>query len=504
MRTARSLWALGVRKGDHVGILMPNCLDYVEVLLGGALIGAVTVPLNARYRSHELAYVVENADLVMLVTSDIVEEHIDYVALLDDALPGLADAADPMALRVDVAPELRTVVLLGSKAAPGMLNRDEFVALADTVDEAVIDRARQFVRIGDLAIMLYTSGTTANPKGCPNTHEMLIRHTKAGGEPWGVREGDVFWDPLPMFHMSAIFPLMFVLQAGATFLSMTHFEPGAALGQIAAERPTLIYPCFPAITSALFNHPDFATTDMSQVRAMINIAPVDTLEALQAQLPHAAQIGSYGLTEGGGVVSYNDWRESYEDRIRTVGPPVRGTEVRIVDPDTGTVLGPHQPGEIQVRGIGVFEGYYKDPEKTAATLDDEGWLSTGDLCSLDETGKIIYLGRYKEMLKVGGENVAPAEIESFLSTHPAVKLCMVVGVPDARLAEVAAVFVELKEGTTATEEELIGFCRGRIASYKVPRYVRFVTEWPMSATKVQRFRLRDELLAELEGSPVAT
>ena len=226
---------------------------------------------------------------------------------------------------------------------------------------------------------------------------------------------------------------------------------------------------------------------------MINVAPVDTLKQLQAMLPNVSQIGSYGLTEAGGVVSFNDWNESYEDRIDTVGPPVRGLEVRIVDPDTGTVLGPHEPGEIQVRGIGVFTGYYKDPEKTAATLDVDGWLHTGDLCSLDESGKIRYLGRYKEMLKVGGENVAPAEIESFLSTHPAVKLCMVVGVPDARLTEVAAAFVELKEGVSVTGDELVAYCKGQIASYKVPRHVRFVTEWPMSATKVQRFRLRDQL-----------
>jgi acyl-CoA synthetase (AMP-forming)/AMP-acid ligase II len=293
---------------------------------------------------------------------------------------------------------------------------------------------------------------------------------------------------------------MFVLQAGATLLSMTHFDPGAALAQIAAERPTLIYPCFPAIASALFNHPDFGAVDMAQVRVMINVAPVDTLRGLQAQLPHVAQIGSYGLTEGGGVVSFNDWQESEEDRLNTVGPPLRGMEVRIVDPESGSVLQPDQPGEMQVRGIGVFGGYYKDQEKTAATLDAEGWLHTGDLCSVDENGRIRYLGRYKEMLKVGGENVAPAEIESFLSTHPAVKLCMAVGVPDSRLTEVAAAFVELKEGTTATEEELIAFCKGKIASYKVPRYVRFVTEWPMSATKVQRFRLRDDLMAELDAS----
>ena len=276
---------------------------------------------------------------------------------------------------------------------------------------------------------------------------------------------------------------------------MTHVEPGAALQQMRDNPPTLIYPCFPPITMPLINHPDWARTDLSQVRVWLNVAPLDTLRLMQAALPHAPQIGSYGITEGGGIVSYNDAHETLEQRERTVGPPIPSSEVRIVDPD-GNELPAGEKGEILVRGAGLMRGYYKDPERTAQMIDAEGWLHTGDQCSVDADGRISYFGRIKDMMKVGGENVAPAEIESYLSKHPAVELVQVVGVPDDRLIEVPCAYVELRRGHTVTPDELIEFCRGRIASYKVPRYVRIVTQWPMSATKVQRYRLKEMFLDE--------
>ena len=347
----------------------------------------------------------------------------------------------------------------------------------------------------DVGPMVYTSGTTANPKGCQLTHRGVVWAAREGGMRFTVRQGDVMWDPLPMFHMSSILPMTFTHDAGATYISMTHVEPGAALQQMRDNPPTLIYPCFPPITMPLINHPDWARTDLSQVRVWLNVAPLDTLRLMQAALPHAPQIGSYGITEGGGIVSYNDANETLEQLERTVGPPIPSSEVRIVDPD-GNELPAGEKGEILVRGVGLMRGYYKDPERTAQMIDAEGWLHTGDQCSVDADGRISYFGRIKDMMKVGGENVAPAEIESYLSKHPAVELVQVVGVPDDRLIEVPCAYVELRSGHTVTPEELIEFCRGRIASYKVPRYVRIVTQWPMSATKVQRYRLKEMFLDE--------
>jgi fatty-acyl-CoA synthase len=357
----------------------------------------------------------------------------------------------------------------------------------------------------DPALMIYTSGTTAMPKGCPLSHEALVRTSmEAGRTRFRFVAGDRFWDPLPMFHMSFILPMIGVLDAGGTFISMVHFDPAAALGQLADERVTAMFPTFPAVTQALLNHPDYRPETLAAVRITNNVAPPDTLRAMQAAMPHAVQISAYGLTECGGVVAFNDPDDTYDQRMTTQGRPFEGIEVCAKDPD-GAVLPPGVRGELCVRGYSLFEGYYKDPEKTSASIDAGGWFHTGDLGVVDGDGRISYQGRLKDMLKVGGENVAAIEIESFLATHPAVSIAQVVGVPDAKYMEVAAAFLELKPGATVTEDEIIAFCSGAMSRFKVPRYVRVVTEWPMSATKVQKFRLRDRLVAELgigQGAPV--
>ena len=487
---ARGLYALGVRRDDHVGILMPNCIDMAAAFYAISLVGAIITPVNARYRPTELSYVVENADLVVLLTTDIVDDHVDYSDLLNQTFSDLTDASDPRGLRLAGAPLLRSIVMLGKRSVPGVINRDEFETLAATVPASVIEQTARDVDPGDVGLMVYTSGTTADPKGCRLSSRGVIRVAREGGVRFTAREGDVFWDPLPMFHMSAILPINFMLDVGGTFVSMTHFDPETALRQMREMPPTLIYPCFPPITMPLINHPDWAKTDLSQVRVWLNVAPLETLRLMQRALPHAPQLGSYGITEGGGIISYNDAHETVEQLEMTVGPPVPSTEVRIIDPD-GVDLPAGQQGEIIVRGIGVMKGYYKDPKRTAEVLDTEGWLHTGDRCAVDTDGQISYFGRIKDMLKVGGENVAPAEIESYLSKHPAVELVQVIGVPDERLTEVACAYIQLRAGYTATPEEFIEYCRGQIASYKVPRHVRIIKEFPMSATKIQRFRLRE-------------
>lgn len=488
---ARSLLGLGVGPGDHVGLLMPNCADFVFGFFGAALLGAVVVPINARFKRRELRHVIPDADLKVILTSDVVADHVDFVELLHDSLPGLADASDPRDLRLDAAPDLRAVVLLGEREPAGMLPRHAFEALATqaSVDRVMALRLR--VRLRDVGLLPYTSGTTSVPKGCILTHEAVVRDWLAAGQRFGVGAEDVFWDPCPMFHMSGIGPMLFTFAVGGTFVTLTHFDPTTAVAQIAEERPTVIYPTFPPITTALFTHPDFDPASMRQVKAMLNVAPPDTLRRMQEALPHAVQISCYGLTEGAGVITYNELTEDLETRLRTTGPPLPGVEVKIVDPETGEDLGVDQPGEICIRGYNVFEGYHKDPEKTAATFDADGWAHTGDTGSVDHAGRVSYVGRTKDMLKVGGENVAPSEIESWLSTHPAVRMVQVVGRDDERYVEVPVAFVELVPGRDATAEELIEHCRGELASFKVPREVRFVTEWPLSATKVQKFRLRE-------------
>jgi fatty-acyl-CoA synthase/long-chain acyl-CoA synthetase len=500
IRAARSLAALGVGRGDHVGLLMPNSPDFVFGFFGIQLLGAVAVPLNTRYRARELAYVAENADLVALLTSDIVDEQVDYVERLGETFEDLPGSPDPEALTLSAAPKLRTIVLLGDKEPPGLLPRRRFDELAAGVGEDEVMAARARVAVRDVGLILFTSGTTANPKGCLLTHEAVVRVWTSVAHTLRITEDDRVWDALPMFHMSCLGPMIFSFDLGATLISTMHFDPGEGLEQMESERATWLYTVFPPIAMGLVKHPDFGSRDLSTVRGLLNVAPPDTLRLIQDAFAPAVQIGGhFGMTECAGAITCNEWDASLEDRVNTCGAGLPGIDVRVVDAVTEEPLPPGERGELQIRGYGRFEGYYKDPAKTEATFAPGGWLRSGDQGTMDERGLVTYLGRIKDMLKVGGENVAPSEIESHLSTHPAIKLVQVVGAPDERLEEVAAAFVELVPGQELTEDEVIEYCRGQIASFKVPRHVRFVTadEWPMSATKMQKFRLKERIAAEL-------
>ncbi len=494
---ARSLAALGVGKDDKVGILMANCQEFVDILLGSQLLGAWAVPINARYKAKELSYVIADADLRVLVTTDKVVEHVDFVALIDEGFPELAQQTDPLALSISSAPELRSVVLHGDRTPSGMLGWQAFVDGAAGVDPDGIELCRSRLAVRDIAMMMYTSGTTAMPKGCPITYEALVRPAiEAGRTRFFLGPDDRMWDPLPMFHMSFVLPFIGCIDAGAALLSMEWFDPDVAISYMRDEGATVNFASFPTITEALLNHPDWDDDAMS-IRLVNNVGPPDLLVSMQERMPSAVQISAYGMTECGGVICFGDVNDTLEKRSQTSGWPFRGIEVQIRDLETDEVLPPGNRGEILVRGYCVFEGYYKDPDKNAEAFTDDGWFRTGDICALDEDGRVTYDGRVKDMLKVGGENVAAAEIEGLLSQHPAVMLAQVVSAPDDKYIEVPAAYIQLVAGASASEDELIEFCTGKVASFKVPRHVRFVTEWPMSATKIQKVKLREEIAREL-------
>ncbi len=497
---ARGLLALGVRPGEHVGLLLPTCAEFVEFLFASALAGAVAVPMNARYRYNELAYVAQNGDLVTIITTDQVAEKVDFVERLTAALPGL-DSATSTALSLIGFPRLRSLVLLGATRAPGFLSLADLEAAAQDMAEDRVHEARLRVRLRDPAIMLYTSGTTANPKGCLISHEAMVRNSIAlGRHRYALQSSDVFWSPLPMFHIAAILPLCAIFDVGGAYCTMPHFEAGLALRMLSGEGVTATYPCFVTIMSDLINHPAFAATDLSRIQLMNSnfaMQPPGIAEAMLKAMPDAIQVGTFGMTETAGTVTTSRLDDPLDQRVRRLGRPLPGLDVRIVDPTTGAQAAAGAHGEVWVRGYSTLLGYYKDPVKTAEALDDDGWYHTGDVGALDADGTLLFHGRIKDMLKVGGENVAAVEIEGCLQRHPAVRLAQVVGVPDARLVEVAAAFVELTHEGAASDAELIEFCRREIAGFKVPRHIRFVREWPMSTSKIQKFKLRDQLLAEL-------
>jgi len=470
----RGLLALGVEPGGRVGVLQANGPDCVASILGALLAGAVAVPMNIRYRVAELPHLIDDADLAAVLVSDRIDAHVDLAALLKESVARIEGPSPAL-------------VLLGERRDDGFVDEAELTRHAAEVDPAALDVRRRAVRLRQPAILLYTSGTTSRPSGCPLTHEALVRNWTEVAGVLALGPDDRLWAPCPLFHLAAIGPLVACAATGAAFVSDTWFDPGRALELIERERATVLYPAYPPISQGIFGDPGYADADLAAARVIVNVAPPDTLRSMQAAIPRATQLSLYGLTEGGGAVTYGRLDDEEEARMETCGAPLPGIEVRIT-----------AAGEILVRGYGLCEGYHGDPEKTAATFDADGWLHTGDRGELDPAGRLRFLGRLKEMLKVGGENVAPAEVEARLETHPAVKLAQVVGIPDERLVEVPVAFVELLPGAAADAEELIAHCRDGIAGFKVPRHVRVVEEWPLSATKIQKGPLRERMLDELQ------
>ena len=494
---ASGLAALGIAPGDHVGLLLLNGLDFVAAWFGVAAAGAVLVPLNTRYKPPELQHVVANSDLACLLTSDESAGHVDFMRALREAFPALLDAPDPSHLRLAEAPQLRSVVNLGTSTVPWCVGRSDFVAGA-SAHPLDPDNLTARARPDSLAALVFTSGTTALPKACMHTHEGLMYRWLAVAEKLKLTPADSIWNPLPLFHGTGFGMLMASVFAGSTFITQPHVDPDAALDLIERYRATILYPAFPAVTRRLIEHPRFKTANLSAVRAVVAMGPRDQWRRSQAVFAPAVQLTSYGLQESGGPVTFVDLTDSEQVRGDTCGRPFAGYEVRIADPETGRLLGPGAVGEILVRGPGQFSGYYRAPAATSEMVDSEGFIHTGDHGMQDEYGRVIFKDRIKNMLKVGGENVASAEIETVLLTHPAVAAAVVVGIPHERLDQVPAAFLELRDGLNVSSEEIIAYCSRRLARFKVPRLIRFVNEWPMSATKVRASILRDQLIEELE------
>lgn len=500
-RWAKALIALGVAPRDNVGLLTTTQPEFVEAMFGAALAGAAAVPINARYAPPELAYLIENADLKVLITTDKVADAVDFVARLKSAFPDLSAASAPRALALKGAPKLTSIVLVGTGAPQGFVPESALADVAANVSNEALDARIATVAPSDLGLILYTSGTTSNPKGCMIPHSAIVSNSRAlGRRRYELTEADRFWSPLPIFHIAGILPLVAVLDVGGAYLTIPHFEAGLALRMLESERATAAYPSFVTIMQDLINHPNFPKTDLSRLRVMnsnLGVQPQAIKEAILKAMPHTIQVGTYGLTEASGTVTTSRLSDDETTRTSRLGVPLDGWELKLLDLESGAPCGVDAHGEICIRGPGMLVGYYKDPEKTAASIDAEGWLHTGDIGSLDAAGQIMFHGRSKDMLKVGGENVAAAEIETVLNTHPAVELAQIVGAPDGRYEEVPAAFVKLKAGKSASEEELIAHCQGKLARFKIPRHVRFLDEWPMSTSKIQKFKLKARIAEEL-------
>jgi len=502
LHRARGLIGLGIRPGDHVGILLPSGIEFVETLFATSMVGAVAVLLNARYRAPEVRYITENADLCAIVTNSEADEFVDFCTRITEAFPALGDCGDPLTLALPDAPKLRWLILHGGKKVAGFVDQALFDEAAAGMDEARVHETRLGVRLRDTCMILYTSGTSAQPKGCLLTNEAICREVaNLARNRWAFEQDERVWSPMPLFHIAAMLAMLGAIEVGGTFIGQPHFDAGESLHQIEQERATMVFLPFVTFHQAMIAHPDWDKVDMTSVRLMnscFSQMPKSVGDAYRAKMPNALQVGTFGMSEASGIVTTGGFDMDPERGFETLGYPLRGVAVRIVDPETGEEAAVGERGEVWIRGYNMLDGYYRDAEKTAACIDADGWYHSGDIGSLDEEGHLRFHGRFKDMLKVGGENVAAAEVEAVLDTHEAVELAQVVGIPDQRLEEVPAAFVKLRGGNKTDPAELIAYVKERVASFKVPRYIRFVEEWPMSASKVQKFKLRQQLIDELD------
>ncbi|HKP12441.1 MAG TPA: AMP-binding protein [Blastocatellia bacterium] len=502
-RLAKGLLALGIRRGEHVAVWATNVPEWVFLEIALAKIGAVLVTVNTNYRAGELEYVLRQGDITTLVMIEACRDH-SYVETVTGMVPELSRINDPANERLRSArlPLLERIVLVGDQTPPGMLPYSQVLALADTVSDAALDERQASGSPDDVAQMLYTSGTTGFPKAVMLTHSAIVNQAYIVGRQTGFRADDRYVMPMPFFHVAGcIGGVVMWLASGCTLIPLISFDPAKQLTLFADERATITL-SVPTMLVAMLNHPRFVAGefDLSALRLVITGAtpvPVVLMEQVKEQMGADCTI-VFGQTESTGSITQTVITDSFELKSSTVGIPLPHVDVKIIHTETGKPADFDEPGELLERGFLVMKGYYKMPERTAETIDADGWLHTGDLATMSRQGYVNIVGRVKDMIIRGGENVYPAEVEAFLMRHPKIAEAQVVGLPDPLMGEEAAACIRLKPGESATEEEICEYCRVNISRHKVPRHVRFVEQYPLTASgKVKKFELRALLLKEL-------
>ncbi|MGG5817374.1 AMP-binding protein [Falsiroseomonas sp. HW251] len=477
-RIRAGLVAAGVKRGDHVGLCMGNGPRFVATFLAIGSLGAVTVPVNTRFKGEEMAYAIRQSRVSLLILAASVLK-VDFVAMLRGICPGV-DAALP-----DPAfPDLKRVVVADGEAPRAAIGWEAFMA-AGTMRPAVCTP-------DDILLIQYTSGTTSFPKGVLLTHRSMCANGFFSGGRMGLRVADRFHSARPFFHVAGTtLSILSCIQHVTTLVTMDRFEAGEALRLMEEERCTH-FSGNDTMALMLLNHPDRAHRKLA-LRGAWAAASASIVRRIVDELGARECVVGYGLSEASPNVSQSAWWEPEEVRVSARMRPQPGIELRIRDLGTGADCPPGAAGEIMVRGWSVMQGYFDRPKETAEALGADGWLATGDLGRMDEDGRLEFAGRAKEIVRVGGENVAPAEIEDILHRHPAIKQAVIVGVPDPRLMEVPCAFVVLNEGAAATEDELIGWAKQHMAGFKVPRYVRLVAGFDdigmTASSKIQKKQL---------------
>jgi len=496
---AAGLLALGLQPGDRVGIWAPNCAEWLLTQLATAQAGLILVNVNPAYRRAELDYALNKVGCQALVLAPALKTS-DYLAIVNDLAPELAGSV-PGQLQAAALPRLRWVIRLGDTSTPGMLNFADLASRATPESRARLAAIAPTLAPDDAINIQFTSGTTGHPKGATLTHRNILNNGFFVGEAIRLTAQDRLCIPVPLYHcFGMVMGNLGCLTHGAAMVYPAEaFDPLAVLQTVQAERCTALYGV-PTMFIAELDHPRFAEFDLSSLRTGImagSPCPVEVMKRVQAQMHLGEMTIAYGMTETSPVSTQSAVDDPLDRRVSTVGRVQPHLEVQIVDGD-GRPVPRGATGELCTRGYSVMRGYWDDPAKTAEAVDADGWMHTGDLATMDAAGYVNIVGRLKDMVIRGGENVYPREVEEFLYRHPAVQDVQVVGVPDAKYGEELCAWIKLRDGAHASADEIRDFCRGQIAHYKIPRHIRFVDAFPMTITgKVQKFLMRQQSIAEL-------
>ncbi len=498
-RVAKGLLKLGVKKGDNVSIWAYNVPEWVILQFATAKIGAILVTINTSYKSAELEYILNQSDSSALFMVKSFKD-TDYVQTVYDVIPELP-AAEPGKLASPKLPHLGNVIFIGQETPTGMNNFNTIMDLGNQVSDQDLQAVEATLDCFEVINMQYTSGTTGFPKGVMLTHHNVINNGFNIGECMKFTEKDRLCIPVPFFHcFGCVLGVMACVTHASTMVPVEVFDPLKVLQTVEKERCTAIHGV-PTMFIAELEHPEFKKFDLSTLRSGImagSNCPIEVMKKVINEM-HASEITiAYGQTESSPVITQTRTDDPIELRVATVGRALPDVEVKIVDIETGATLPPGKQGELCTCGYLVMKGYYKMPDETARAIAPDRWLHTGDLAIMDENGYCKITGRIKNMIIRGGENIYPREIEEFLYTHPKVSDVQVYGVPDRKYGEQVMAAIVLKKGVEMGEEEVREFCRDKIANYKIPKYVKFVDGYPMTASgKIQKFKLREMAIKEL-------
>jgi fatty-acyl-CoA synthase len=508
-RLAKGLLALGVARGEHIAIWATNTPEWALMQMAAAKIGATLVTVNTNYRAAELEYVLRQGDVTTLVTIGKYRDN-NFLDAVYEIAPELRVAHNPVAegLRCAKLPRLKRVVFIGAEGPPGLLQYEQILTLGASVSDEALQERQASVTPNAIAQMQFTSGTTGFPKGVQMTHHGMVNNAWLTFTRLGVRPGDRYVTPMPFFHVAgSVLGLLGPLAHGATLIPLIAFDPAKQLELTATERATHSVGV-PTMLIAMLNHPRFLAGEFD-LSALRNVSsggspvPVSLMEQINQQMGADVSI-VYGMTEAHCSITFSLPHDAFELKAGTVGVPLAHTSVKIAHPVTGKAVGFGEQGELCARGFLVMKGYYRMPEKTAETIDADGWLHSGDLATMNPHGYVNVVGRVKEMVIRGGENIFPVEIEAFLMRHPKVAEAQIVGVPDAFMGEELVALLRLKADEQADEAEIREYCRANISRQKVPKYIRFLSAYPLTASgKVKKFELKEQMIKELGLEDVA-